>query len=266
MNAKTKLDASPNVIYLQDPARLLARCRHCPRDPADHRSVRAASRCVGFIRDHLLDPAQAGAVIARLRERRGIETRARARGRGAALRIAGRRIGDVVVVGERNVVLGNVGCTTRLSQLELPLRSHGGISEQRVPLVLNRNARDLDTNRRLRNFDAFDLALNYAHEAPNLPLPPREEPLRIAGEKVRRERSFEVRYPFTARRLPGCRWRPSTTCDMPLAAARAFKSRLTRHDRYRILTRRRSAVAERRDEIARGITARIRAVPEGHAT
>jgi len=32
----------------------------------------------------------------------------------------------------------------RLSQLELPLRSHGGISEQRVPLVLNRPIEGLD--------------------------------------------------------------------------------------------------------------------------
>jgi phosphonoacetate hydrolase len=31
-----------------------------------------------------------------------------------------------------------------------------------VPLVVNRPLPGLDTNRRLRNFDAFDLALNYA--------------------------------------------------------------------------------------------------------
>jgi aldehyde dehydrogenase (NAD+) len=90
--------------------------------------------------------------------------------------------------------------------------------------------------------------------APNLPLPLREEPLRIAGEKVRRERSFEVRYPFTG--APIARVSMATIDDVrhALAAARAFKSRLTRHDRYRILTRAGALVAERRDEIARGIT------------
>jgi phosphonoacetate hydrolase len=36
------------------------------------------------------------------------------------------------------------------------------VSEQRVPLVMNRRARDVDPNRRWRNFDAFDLALNHA--------------------------------------------------------------------------------------------------------
>ena len=49
-----------------------------------------------------------------------------------------------------------------LTQLELPLRSHGGISEQRVPLIINRRIEGLDQNRRWRNFDAFDLALNHA--------------------------------------------------------------------------------------------------------
>jgi phosphonoacetate hydrolase len=72
------------------------------------------------------------------------------------------RIGDLVVVSERSVVLGTSVSRHDLSQLELPLRSHGGISEQRVPLVLNRRIEGLDGSRRWRNFDAFDLALNRA--------------------------------------------------------------------------------------------------------
>jgi phosphonoacetate hydrolase len=42
----------------------------------------------------------------------------------------------------------------------MPLRSHGGLSEQQVPLIANRPADDLPY-RRWRNFDAFDLALNH---------------------------------------------------------------------------------------------------------
>jgi len=42
----------------------------------------------------------------------------------------------------------------------VPLRSHGGVSEQQVPLLANRPAGDLPA-RRWRNFDAFDLALNH---------------------------------------------------------------------------------------------------------
>ena len=47
-----------------------------------------------------------------------------------------------------------------LSGLDAPLRSHGGVSEQQVPLIANRKAAALPAGRRWRNFDAFDLALN----------------------------------------------------------------------------------------------------------
>jgi len=40
------------------------------------------------------------------------------------------------------------------------LRSHGGLSEQLVPLIINRRIANLDSQRRWRNFDAFDWALN----------------------------------------------------------------------------------------------------------
>jgi phosphonoacetate hydrolase len=72
------------------------------------------------------------------------------------------RIGDLVVVSERSVVLGTSRSRHDLSQLELPLRSHGGISEQRVPIILNRPIAQLQASRRWRNFDVFDLALNHA--------------------------------------------------------------------------------------------------------
>jgi phosphonoacetate hydrolase len=59
-------------------------------------------------------------------------------------------------------VIGTSAARHDLTALEVPLRSHGGISEQRVPLILNRPLPGLDRNRRFRNFDAFDLALNFA--------------------------------------------------------------------------------------------------------
>ena len=77
------------------------------------------------------------------------------------------RIGDIVVVSERSFVLGTGRSRHDLSQLELPLRSHGGISEQRVPLIINRPIEGLDANRRWRNFDAFDLA-TFANENASL--------------------------------------------------------------------------------------------------
>ncbi len=48
------------------------------------------------------------------------------------------RVGDLVAVSERHVVLGTSLARHDLSGLDAPLRSHGGISEQVVPLLLNR--------------------------------------------------------------------------------------------------------------------------------
>ncbi|AVQ84850.1 MULTISPECIES: phosphonoacetate hydrolase [unclassified Variovorax] len=72
------------------------------------------------------------------------------------------RIGDIVVVSEQSTVIGTSASRHDLSALEVPLRSHGGVSEQRVPLICNRPVTGIAAGRRLRNFDALDLALNHA--------------------------------------------------------------------------------------------------------
>ncbi|PPR64856.1 MAG: Phosphonoacetate hydrolase [Alphaproteobacteria bacterium MarineAlpha4_Bin2] len=72
------------------------------------------------------------------------------------------RVGDLVIISERDVTLGTIAKRHDLSGLTEPLRSHGGVTEQKVPLIMNRIASDLSKGRRLRNFDAFDLALNHA--------------------------------------------------------------------------------------------------------
>ena len=89
----------------------------------------------------------------------------------------------------------------------------------------------------------------------NAPIPLlRHERLRIAGEKVATERSFDVRYPFTGEVVATV---PKATLDdvrRAIAAGRAYTPSLSRHDRYRILMRAGELIAERRDEIARLIT------------
>ena len=71
------------------------------------------------------------------------------------------RMGDIVVVSTKHKVLGTSRSRHDLTGLTEPLRSHGGVSEQKVPLVVNRRA-DLPAGR-LRNFDVFDVALNHVH-------------------------------------------------------------------------------------------------------
>lgn len=71
------------------------------------------------------------------------------------------RIGDLVIVSDHLTVLGTSEHKHDLSGLTVPLRSHGGISEQKVPLLFNRPLQGVPATRRLRNFDVFDLALNH---------------------------------------------------------------------------------------------------------
>jgi aldehyde dehydrogenase (NAD+) len=83
---------------------------------------------------------------------------------------------------------------------------------------------------------------------------PRREAMRIAGEKVHRDRVIEVRYPYTGEVVATV---PKATVDDVRRAfriAKEYRPTLTRHDRYRILIRAGEIIATRRDEIARQIT------------
>ena len=106
--------------------------------------------------------AESGEIIERLRDVDGVlevHTNAEA---CEKFGLPSDRVGDIVVISDRNVTLGTSAERHDLSGLTEPLRSHGGVTEQKVPLVMNRAAPELAANRALRNFDAFDLAFNYA--------------------------------------------------------------------------------------------------------
>src|SRR5262249_21632146 len=77
----------------------------------------------------------------------------------ARFSLAADRIGDIVVFARKNWVLGTSKTRHDLSMLKEPLRSHGGLSEQEVPFIINRKIRQPFTARP-RNFDIFDAALN----------------------------------------------------------------------------------------------------------
>ena len=163
MNSKTRLDASPNVIYLQDVldgwlgaagARVIL--------PITDPYVVHHGALGSYATVYLPADIDAEALAARIAALRGIEmvlTRAAAASR---FELPADRIGDLVVVSSRSVVLGGAAARHDLSGLDAPLRSHGGLAEQAVPLVMNRRIENLDPNRRWRNFDAFDWVLNHA--------------------------------------------------------------------------------------------------------
>jgi phosphonoacetate hydrolase len=76
------------------------------------------------------------------------------------------RMGDIIVVSGGNTgskVIGTSRAKHDLSGLNEPLRSHGGLTEQTIPVVVNRKTQNLPMN--LRNFDAFFIGCNCIIEA-----------------------------------------------------------------------------------------------------
>ncbi len=64
------------------------------------------------------------------------------------------RIGDIVMISTENMTIGTSADRHDLAALKEPLRSHGGLTEQEVPFIVNRKI-DLPDAPVLRNFDAF---------------------------------------------------------------------------------------------------------------
>ncbi|MGH8253554.1 MAG: phosphonoacetate hydrolase [Steroidobacteraceae bacterium] len=163
MNAKTRMDASPNVIYLQDQLDAwLGAGRSRVILPITDPYVVHHGALGSFATVYLPAGVDSVALAVRIRALPGIEWVLSRADAAARFELPPDRIGDLVVTGERSVVIGSAAARHDLTGLDAPLRSHGGISEQRVPLVMNRCITDLDATRRWRNFDAFEWVLNRA--------------------------------------------------------------------------------------------------------
>ena len=163
MNAKTRMDGRPDVIYLQD---LLDGWMGAARArvilPITDPYVVHHGALGSFATVYLPSDSDADDVARQIASQRGIELVLARADAAARFELPADRIGDLVVVSERSTVIGTSASRHDLSALEVPLRSHGGLSEQRVPLIVNRRIDGLPAHRRWRNFDAFDLALNLA--------------------------------------------------------------------------------------------------------
>src|SRR4029077_4200368 len=81
------------------------------------------------------------------------------------------------------------------------------------------------------------------------------ERMRIAGERVGGAQTLDVRNPFTGALVGTV---PKATVDevrRGFAVARAYRPKLTRHERYQILYRAAEIIGSRSDEISDLITA-----------
>ena len=160
MNAKTDAAGRPNVVYLQD---LLDDWLGAGRArvilPITDPYVVHHGALGSFATVYLPDGTSIGEIAGRLASLPGMELVVDGAEGCRRFELPADRMGDVIVIGARDTVLGTSAARHDLSGLDAPLRSHGGLSEQRVPIVLNRRTR-LDPDARLRNFDVFDIALN----------------------------------------------------------------------------------------------------------
>ena len=161
MNAKHGDDGSPNVIYLQSAldgqlgegkARVIL--------PITDPYVVHHGALGSFATVYLSEGVDAEEVRGMLSALPGIDAVYDNAAGCEAFGLAPDRMGDLIVVSSRHVVLGTSEDRHDLSGLDVPLRSHGGVTEQVVPLIFNRRVSGLES-RQLRNFDVFDIALNH---------------------------------------------------------------------------------------------------------
>jgi len=72
------------------------------------------------------------------------------------------RIGDLVVTSNEKFAIGKKKTDHDLTKLKEPLRTHGGMGETDIPIFLSKKIdQGYKSKGTLRNFDIFDLALNY---------------------------------------------------------------------------------------------------------
>jgi phosphonoacetate hydrolase len=160
MNDKHLADKSPDVLYLEPlfegwlgagKARVIL--------PITDPYVAHHGALGSFATVYVPERADIGDLIAKLKATPGVE-RALTRDEACAeFELPPDRIGDIVVISTRHKTLGTAPAKHDLSGLTEPLRSHGGLTEQRVPMISNRKIKTTPGHR-LRTFDIFSVALN----------------------------------------------------------------------------------------------------------
>lgn len=98
-------------------------------------------------------------LIARLKSAPGVELAMTRKAACEWFELPTDRVGDIVVISSRHKVLGTSQGRRDLSGSTEPLRSHGGITEERVPLIANGKI-VIPPGHVFRNFDVIDVALN----------------------------------------------------------------------------------------------------------
>ena len=163
MKPKHGADGQPNVIYVQDllddwlgagAARVIL--------PITDPYVVHHGALGSFATAYLPEGTDLAAMVARLAALPGMLEVTDRTTAVARYDLPADRIGDVVMISTENMTIGTSAHRHDLAALKEPLRSHGGLTEQEVPFLVNRAMADLAAAPGLRNFDAFQVATTAA--------------------------------------------------------------------------------------------------------
>ncbi len=163
MKAKHLADGSPAVIYVQDLLdQWLGEAKARVILPITDPYVVHHGALGSFATAYLPKDANRADIVARLA---ALPQMLLVLGREEAcarFELPADRIGDIVMVSTEHMTIGTSAHRHDLAALNEPLRSHGGLTEQEVPFIVNRVMPDLATAPVLRNFDAFAVAAQAA--------------------------------------------------------------------------------------------------------
>jgi phosphonoacetate hydrolase len=160
MKPKHKEDGSPDVIYVQDvlddwlgkdKARVIL--------PITDPYVVHHGALGSFATAYLPEGTDREDIIERLSALKGMDLVLPRPEACVRFELPEDRIGDIVMISSENKTLGTSEHRHDLAALNEPLRSHGGLTEQRVPFIVNRKVPELLSAGALRNFDAFYYAV-----------------------------------------------------------------------------------------------------------
>jgi phosphonoacetate hydrolase len=166
MNDKSNPDGTPKVIWLQDllDARF-GRGRSTVICPITDRFVVHHGALGGFVRVYCHEGLDPGDVVALARDLPGVHAVHTKTQAARLFDLPLDREGDVVVIGDAGTCIGAAEADHDLSGLKgHRLRTHGGVTESRVPFVLNRPLRPEYAARAalapLRSYQIFYYAIN----------------------------------------------------------------------------------------------------------
>lgn len=160
MKDKHSADGAPDILYLQElldewlgegKARVIL--------PITDPYVVHHGALGSFATAYLPEDTDVDALIGRLSELEGIDVVCNRETGCAKFELPEDRMGDIIVVSRDTKVIGTNEAGHDLSALKEPLRSHGGITEQEIPIIVNRKTAGLSGT--LRNFDAFAIGCNH---------------------------------------------------------------------------------------------------------